>query len=105
MHNIDANRLLHVAVRDDDTPQLCGSSLGFGLIRLGCTLVTVARMPRPYPQPALPLLGFARCGRAALSGYVRSPTRCGFYNELGAVDEGRLAGLIPQGQVSSVVQC
>ncbi|CAM9318093.1 unnamed protein product [Hapterophycus canaliculatus] len=35
---------------------------------------------------------------AELSGYVRSPVRCGFYNELGAIDEGRLAGLIPQGQ-------
>ncbi|CBN76546.1 expressed unknown protein [Ectocarpus siliculosus] len=35
---------------------------------------------------------------AALSGYVRSPARCGFYDEFGAIDEGRLALLIPQGQ-------
>lgn len=36
---------------------------------------------------------------AALSGYARSPERCGFYNDLGAVDEGRLAQLIPKGEV------
>lgn len=43
------------------------------------------------------------CGvYAALSGYVRSPVRCGFYNEVGAIDEERLAGLIPRGQVKSL---
>ncbi|CAM9989294.1 unnamed protein product [Pylaiella littoralis] len=35
---------------------------------------------------------------AALSGYVRSPERFGFYDEVGVIDEERLAGLIPQGQ-------
>lgn len=41
-------------------------------------------------------------GVPALSGYVRSPVRCGFYNEVGAIDEERLAGLIPRGQVKSL---
>lgn len=35
---------------------------------------------------------------AALSGYVRSPARYGFYDEVGAVDEERLAALIPKGE-------
>eukprot|EP00903_Cladosiphon_okamuranus_P007230 g7017.t1 len=35
---------------------------------------------------------------ASLSGYVRSPARCGFYDEVGTIDEERLAGLIPPGQ-------
>ena len=30
---------------------------------------------------------------------MRSPARCGFYNEVGAVDEERLAALIPKGEV------
>lgn len=44
--------------------------------------------------------GIVKCRFCAvLSGYVRSPERCGFYDALGAVDEGRLAGLLPPGEV------
>lgn len=30
---------------------------------------------------------------------MRSPARCGFYDEVGEVDEKRLAALIPKGEV------
>lgn len=43
--------------------------------------------------------GPAGGGDAALSGYVRAPARCGFYNVDGAVDQEKLAMLIPKGQV------
>ena len=47
-------------------------------------------VPAPRPRLRLP---------AVLSGYVRSPDRCGFYDAFGSVDEKRLARLIPPGEV------
>lgn len=42
---------------------------------------------------------------AAMTGYVRSPERWGFYDDLGAVDERRLADLIPPGEVNVRSNC
>lgn len=94
MNDIDDDWLLNAAVHDEASPKICGSSVGMLVLLLGCTISD--------PHPATLFFGCRR--RVALSGYVRSPTRCGFYNELGTVDEGRLAGLIPQGQVSFIVE-
>lgn len=39
---------------------------------------------------------------AVLSGYARAAERCGFHDAFGVIDEGRLRGLMPEGQVGCV---